>query len=59
MKKELEKAGDVYAEELQRLYRFLEDGERIRVWYSDALIPDVGFIMSAGFWTNMKMKCRQ
>lgn len=43
MKKELEKAGDVYAEELQRLYRFLEDGERIRVWYSDAPYSRCGF----------------
>ena len=43
MKKELEKAGDVYAEELQRLYRFLEDEERIRVWYSDAPYSRCGF----------------
>lgn len=43
MKKELEKAGDVYTEELQRLYRFLEDGERIRVWYSDAPYSRCGF----------------
>lgn len=33
---ELKQAGEVYAEELLRLKQFLDDGEKIRIWYSDA-----------------------
>lgn len=33
---ELKSAGDFYAKELQRLKDFLDDGESVRIWYSDA-----------------------
>ena len=36
LEEELRQAGDIYAGELQRLKSFLEDGEKIRIWYSDA-----------------------
>lgn len=34
--KELKSAGDFYAKELQRLKDFLDEGEPVRIWYSDA-----------------------
>ena len=40
---ELKQVGDVYVNELQRLIRFLEDGEAIRIWYSDAPYSRCGF----------------
>lgn len=33
---ELREIGDLYAQELHRLQKFLDDGETIRIWYSDA-----------------------
>ena len=36
IEKELKKAGDVYIQELQCLIHFLDQGESIRIWYSDA-----------------------
>lgn len=36
MKKELKQIGDVYCAEFKRLKRHLQNGERIRVWYSAA-----------------------
>lgn len=36
MKEALKKIGDVYAEELLRLKRFLNHGEPVRIWYSHA-----------------------
>lgn len=33
---ELRRTGDVYAEELRRLEQFLDEGETVRIWYSDA-----------------------
>lgn len=36
LKEEGKHAGEVYIKELQRLKNYLEDGEAIRVWYSDA-----------------------
>lgn len=33
---ELQRAGEFYADELLRLKRFLDDGEAVRIWYSDA-----------------------
>lgn len=36
IQKELKMAGEVYANEFARLKKFLEDGEKIRIWYSDA-----------------------
>lgn len=40
---ELRKAGDVYARELLRLQAFLEHGETVRIWYSDAPYSRCGF----------------
>ena len=33
---ELKQIGEIYAKELLRLKKFLETGEKIRIWYSDA-----------------------
>ena len=43
MEEELKQTGDIYANELQRLKRFLEEGEAIRIWYSDAPYSRCGF----------------
>lgn len=43
MEAELKKASDVYAEEKRRLQKYLEDGEAIRIWYSDAPYSRCGF----------------
>lgn len=43
MEEGLKQTGDIYANELQRLKRFLEDGEAIRIWYSDAPYSRCGF----------------
>lgn len=40
---ELKGTGDAYAEELLRLRRFLDDGEAVRIWYSDAPYSRCGF----------------
>ena len=42
-KEELKQVGDVYVNELHRLMKFLEDGEAIRIWYSDAPYSRCGF----------------
>ncbi len=36
LEEELKQVGDAYVNELHRLIQFLEDGEAIRIWYSDA-----------------------
>lgn len=43
MEKELKKVGDVYVKELLRLKRFLDNGEMVRIWYSDAPYSRCGF----------------
>lgn len=43
MDEELKLAGEVYSKELLRLKKYLEDGETIRVWYSDAPYSICGF----------------
>ncbi len=43
MEEELKKACDVYADELLRLKRFLDEGEPVRIWYSDAPYSRCGF----------------
>lgn len=43
IQKELKMAGEVYANEIFRLKKFLEDGEKIRIWYSDAPYSRCGF----------------
>lgn len=40
---ELKMAGEVYANELLRLQKFLEADEKIRIWYSDAPYSRCGF----------------
>lgn len=40
---ELKETGEVYAKELLRLRRFLDDGEAVRIWYSDAPYSRCGF----------------
>lgn len=42
-KKALKDAGDAYVRELHRLINFLEDGESVRIWYSDAAYSRCGF----------------
>lgn len=41
--KEIKETVDLYAGELLRLKAFLEDGEKIRIWYSDAPYSACGF----------------
>ncbi len=43
MEEELRKAGDIYANELHRLTEFLDNGEKVRIWYSDAPYSRCGF----------------
>lgn len=43
IQKELKMVGEVYANEIFRLKKFLEDGEKIRIWYSDAPYSRCGF----------------
>ena len=43
MEKELKGLGDVYANELMRLKIFLDNGETVRIWYSDAPYSRCGF----------------
>lgn len=39
----MKKAGEVYISELFRLKQFLENGEMVRIWYSDAPYSRCGF----------------
>lgn len=41
--RELKRAGEVYCKELERLRSYLEEGEPIRIWYSDAPYSKCGF----------------
>lgn len=43
MDAELEKLADIYVQEQVRLEKYLEDGESIRIWYSDAPYSRCGF----------------
>lgn len=43
MDAELEKLADIYVQELVRLEKYLEGGESIRIWYSDAPYSRCGF----------------
>lgn len=40
---ELRKAGEIYISELLRLKQFLDNGEMVRIWYSDAPYSRCGF----------------
>lgn len=48
LERELREATDAYANELVRLQHYLEDGESIRIWYSDAPYSRCGFYMLCG-----------
>lgn len=41
--KELKEAGEIYIGELSRLKKFLDNGETVRIWYSDAPYSRCGF----------------
>ena len=43
MEKQLKQAGAIYSAELQRLKQYLEQGETVRIWYSDAPYSICGF----------------
>lgn len=54
MDEELKLAGEVYSNELLRLKKYLEDGETIRVWYSDAPYSRCGFYSLCRILQNYK-----
>lgn len=51
---ELKLTGEVYLNELLRLKKYLEDGETIRVWYSDAPYSRCGFYSLCRILQNYK-----
>ena len=56
---ELQKAVDLYVNEIARLKRYLDEGETIRVWYSDAPYSRCGFYhlcsMLEGFGNEIRV----
>lgn len=48
MKKELKTLGNVYSNELDRLYKYLDSGEPIRIWYSSAPYSMCGLMWLCG-----------
>lgn len=54
MDEELKLTGEVYLNELLRLKKYLEDGEIIRVWYSDAPYSICGFYSLCRILQNYK-----
>lgn len=55
---ELRLAGEVYSNELLRLKKYLEDGETIRIWYSDAPYSRCGFYSLCQILQNCKNEVR-
>lgn len=53
---ELKKAADVYIRELERLKKFLEDGEDIRIWYSRSAYSLCGLYYVCGLLKNYQNK---
>lgn len=53
MDAELRGIGEAYEQELHRLQKFLDDGEAIRIWYSDAPYSRCGFYNLC----HLLMKC--
>ena len=51
---ELKLTGEVYTNELLRLRKYLEDGEIIRIWYSDAPYSRCGFYSLCQMLKNYK-----
>ena len=56
MDEELKLVGEVCANELLRLRKYLEDGEAIRVWYSDTPYSRCGFYSLCRILQNYKMR---
>lgn len=56
MDEELKLTGEVYSNELLRLKKYLEDGEAIRIWYSDAPYSRCGFYNLCQMLKNYKNK---
>lgn len=54
MEEELKQAGEVYSNELLRLKKYLEDGEAIRIWYSNAPYSRCGFYSLCRMLLNYK-----
>lgn len=54
MDEELKLTGEVYSNELLRLKKYLEDGETIRIWYSDAPYSRCGFYSLCWILQNYK-----
>ena len=55
---EPKKAGDFYAEELSRLKNFLDGGDAIRIWYSDAPYSRCGFCYLCQILRNYENEVR-
>ncbi len=53
---ELQKAGNCYCNEVQRLHNYLRDGESIRIWYSEAPYSMCGFYYLCSILRNYKNK---
>lgn len=58
MERELKNTGKVYAKELLRLQRFLDDGEAVRIWYSDAPYSRCGFYHLCSFLKKYENEIR-
>ncbi|HIR94407.1 MAG TPA: DUF1835 domain-containing protein [Candidatus Egerieimonas intestinavium] len=56
--KELRKAGEIYGGELQRLQNYLDSGEAIRIWYSDAPYSLCGFYFLCSMLKNVENDIR-
>lgn len=54
MDEELKLTGEVYSNELLRLKNYLDDGETIRIWYSDAPYSRCGFYSLCQILQNYK-----
>lgn len=58
MDTELRKMGDCYINEMRRLQHYLEEGESVRVWYSDAPYSICGFYSLCGMLRNYENEMR-
>ena len=58
MEKQLKQAGAIYSAELQRLKQYLEQGETVRIWYSDAPYSICGFYSVCNLLQNYRNTVR-
>ena len=58
MEKELRRAGDIYANELHRLTEFLNNGEKVRIWNSDAPYSRCGLYYLCNILKNCENEVR-